>query len=134
MFQGNPIGRTPAVKVMVWVNCGLLMVAGLFGFISNIFNFLNLTYPVLALYVCVFGVIASGVELGIGFAVKNVGILTDWFGSALYFIFVGTIGISFVDHSILIFLAGVYSLIVGIGCVIDHCFFTKDGEDLIRPI
>eukprot|EP00796_Vickermania_ingenoplastis_P005619 gene5619-4038_t len=85
MFEGNPIARSAGVKVMVWANCAVLIFSGFFGFIGNIFNFLNLTYPILAAYVLLFGLVATAVEVNLGFVTKSFGILTDWLGSAIYF-------------------------------------------------
>lgn len=135
LFQGNPIERSPGVKVLVWANCAVLIVGGFFGFIGNIFNFLNLTYPVLAAYILLFGIIATAVEVGLNFATKSFGILTDWLGSAMYFIFVGTIGISFVSNSIIVLVCGIFSCIVGIACFVDHfACKTHSIGDTIRPV
>lgn len=134
MFEGNPINRSAGVKVMVWVNCVVLIFTGIFGFIGNIFNFLNIAYPILAFYIFLFGLISTSVELGIGPAAKRFALLTDWLGSAFFFFFVGTIGVSFFSNSLLVFIGGVYSCFVGCASFVDH-FACKPATqaDVIRP-
>lgn len=134
MFEGNPIARSPAVKVMVWIDCAVLIFAGFAGFIGNIFNFLNFVYPVLGIYIILFGLICSAVELGIGFVTSRFAFLTDWIGASFFFIFVGTIAISFFSNSLIVFLCGVYSCAVGFASIIDHFVCKSDTVPAtIRP-
>lgn len=134
MFDGNPIARSPAVKVMVWMDCVVLIFAGFFGLIGNIFNFFNIAYPIFAFYLLLFGLICTGVELGIGFVTSRFGVLTDWIGASFFFIFVGTIGVSFFSNSLIVFICGVYTCVVGFASIIDH-FVCKSSTvpATIRP-
>lgn len=127
--------RSPGITVMIYVNCISLVVCGFFGFLGNIFNFLNLTYPVLAIYVIIFGIMAASAQFRFSFATSYFGFLIDWLGASLFYIFVGTIGVCFISNSLILFLAGVYSCVVGVGCIVDHfACKTHTVEDTIRPI
>lgn len=121
----QPLKRTPVVQVMVWVNCGLLIFSGIYNTVANIINFLDPTVFVLAVYIAFFGVIGCASQFRFAFALRFFGFMQDWLLQSIFFIFVGTLGISFGPTSLIAFIVGIVSCCVGVACIIDHFAFTR---------
>lgn len=120
-----PLPRVKIVKYTVIGNCVLLVVGGFISFLMNILSFLDPTLPVLSIYICLFGLVAIAGEMNLSIATKYFGFFQDWLGEALFFIFVGTLGISFGTNGILALIIGIVSCICGILCILDHFAFSR---------
>lgn len=115
-----PLERSRIVRILVLVDCVALVLFGFITFITNLLTFSDLTIPVLALYMCLFGLILSASEMNFEVSKRYFGALHEWLGEAVFMIFVGTLGIAIWTDGILAIIAGFYSVATGIAVILDQ--------------
>ncbi|KPI86613.1 putative COP1-associated protein [Leptomonas seymouri] len=120
-----PQERSRVVRILVLVNCAVLVIFGFIAFIGNVLNFLDLTIPVLAIYMCLFGLVLTACEMNLAASKTYFGALHDWLGEAVFMIFVGTLGVAIWTSSIFALTGGFYSIFVGIATILDQFAFGR---------
>lgn len=120
-----PQERSRIVRILALVDCALLVVFGFFAFIGNILNFTDLTIPVLAIYMCLFGLVLASCEMNIAASKTYFGALHEWLGEAVFMIFVGTLGVAIWTSSIVAMIAGFFSICVGVAVILDQFAFGR---------
>lgn len=123
-----------AGKVFCWINWFSLTGLGGFTVYDNIAHYSELTRLILAIYLCLFGLGGILFEAGHGFTRKKLAFLDSLTGRGIFFLFVGTLGLSFgwqTDPAgrIVPFLVGLISVVAGCMCLlIDLCLGTGKGS------
>lgn len=120
-----PQERTRIVRILALVDCAVLVVFGFFAFIGNLLNFTDLTIPVLAIYMCIFGLVLTAAEMNLAVSKVYFGALQEWLGEAVFMIFVGTLGVAIWTSSIMAMIAGFFSICVGIAVILDQFAFGR---------
>jgi hypothetical protein len=120
-----PQERSRTVRILVLVDCAVVVVFGFFAFIGNIINFFDLTVPVLALYMCLFGLVLTSREMNMAASKIYFGALHEWLGEAVFMIFVGTLGVAIWTSSIFAMIAGFFSIFAGIMVILDQFAFGR---------
>lgn len=117
------------VQILIWANCVSLTICGAFTFVFACKDFTFLAHVFVGLYLTAFGVLSVCTELGIPSVVNCFGFLYTGMGQALFFIFAGTLGLSFgvgKSAGVLIpFISGLVSAIVGVLCIVDQLFLVR---------
>lgn len=126
------------VKVLRWLNCTALAALGAYSFIVSLQYFTDPTRCVLCVYLCLFGLLGIACELNLAVAARNFGFLMDHQGKAVYFIFIGTLGLSFGWYNtpmqkVIPFILGVFSLFVAVSMIMDR-WCRKAGDSNSREM
>jgi peptidoglycan/LPS O-acetylase OafA/YrhL len=116
---------TMAVKIIRYVNCAALAILGGYSFIVEITNFSDPTRVVLAIYLCLFGLLGGACELNLAIAARNFGFIMDDTGKVAFFIFVGTLGLSFGPNNTPVtktipFIIGAFSIFTAVVMIMDR--------------
>mmetsp|Transcript_10829 Transcript_10829/g.12436 ORF Transcript_10829/g.12436 Transcript_10829/m.12436 type:complete len:161 (-) Transcript_10829:687-1169(-) len=131
------VPSTP-IKVLRWVNCVALSVLGAYSVIVSLQYFTDPTRVVLCIYLTLFGLLGIACELNLAMATRNFQFLMDHKGKVVYFIFIGTLGLSFGWYNspvqkIIPFLLGIFSIFVAVSMILDQWCnkkgTTSDGGD-----
>lgn len=123
--ETKPVSRTRVVKISVYAACAALIVGGAISVVLNILSFFDPTLPVLSAYMCIFGIIILGAELNLSKIRTYFGFLHDWIGEAVFFIFVGSLGVACGTNGLVAFIIGIISCVVGVMCIVDHFMCTR---------
>ncbi|CAD2214654.1 COPI associated protein, putative [Angomonas deanei] len=114
------------VRALIWFNSASLIVCGVASFILQFFREKSKWAPTqffIAIYWVFFGIISITVELELTIAKRFFGFAYTKFGQGLFFIFAGTLGMSFgvaTSPAVLIpFIAGIVSILIGVACITD---------------
>lgn len=111
---------------VTWINWLSMAMLGGYSVIANLANFVEFIRLVISGYICAFGVVGLLFEVRVTGVVDTFPFLEGRFGKAMFFIFVGTLGMSFgwqtapATH-IIPFLVGLFSLIAGLILVTSTC-------------
>lgn len=125
------------IKVFRWTNCVALSVLGAYSFIVSLQYFTDPTRVVLCIYLTLFGLLGIACELNLAVAARNFGFLMDHQGKMVYFVFIGTLGLSFGWYNspmqkVIPFILGIFSMFVAVAMILDRWCkknSTADGGD-----
>ncbi|KPA85881.1 putative COP1-associated protein [Leptomonas pyrrhocoris] len=120
-----PQERSRVVRILVLVDCAVLVIFGFIAFIGNLLNFFDLTVPVLAIYMCIFGLVLTSCEMNLAASKTYFGALHEWLGEAVFMIFVGTLGVAIWTASLFGLIGGFYSIVVGAAVIVDQFAFGR---------
>ena len=118
--------KSNVAKGFTWVNNVALAALGAYSFILSFQYFKDPTHCVLTGYMCLFGILGILIEVQVVAATSNFHFLVGEKGKAFFFLFVGTLGLSFGPDTtptqlIIPFLLGIFSCVSAAVLFIDSC-------------
>lgn len=125
-------------KILIYIGCASLLICGTVTLIFAFIPFSALSHVFLGFYLAFFGLVVVMTEFRLPFAMRAFGFLGTKFGLGIFFIFAGTLGLSFgVGKSVGVlvpFISGIFWCLVGILCITDSAIQGKSSQATVSAV